>query len=476
MRFHFNNTLIGQTGEAPETLAAYVRDYAERGLVLGSKRLLIFAAALVLQVFYIGVVFAAILLVLIIIVEIFDGRTFALAKHAHANNPKILQKTLRRIHFSALYGSAVVSFFTLSVAFAPAGGTTFMPMLFLLAASVFVAMSCHQLVSVLVIRLTFYCATFLAIPLTALIAAGRVATPEMWLNFFASLLVLYFVIDCSIIGLRYYRTNRLQLAQLRVENDRANAALAAKTEFLSTVSHELRTPLTSIRAALDMSLAGALGPLPDKSSQVLGIAQRNATRLSKLIDELLDLQKLEAGMMKFDFCDVQIAALVEDAITDNTAYADNLGISLTMIPIDTDLTVSADPMRLEQVITNLLSNAAKFSERGNEVTLSASATPEQVRISVADNGPGVDPNARERIFDSFSQLDTTDIRKHGGTGLGLNISKRIMEAHEGLIDFAANPGGGTIFFIELARLNADPVHATPHQIDAELLLKTASRA
>jgi len=131
---------------------------------------------------------------------------------------------------------------------------------------------------------------------------------------------------------------------------------------------------------------------------------------------------------------------------------------------------------LEQVITNLLSNAAKFSERGNEVTLSASATPEQVRISVADNGPGVDPNARERIFDSFSQLDTTDIRKHGGTGLGLNISKRIMEAHEGLIDFAANPGGGTIFFIELARLNADPVHATPHQIDAELLLKTASRA
>jgi signal transduction histidine kinase len=232
-----------------------------------------------------------------------------------------------------------------------------------------------------VIRLVTYGATFLAIPLSAVISAGTVFDYEAWLAFFTSLFVLYFIVDCYVIGLRYYRINRRQLYQLRAENARANKALDAKTEFLSTVSHELRTPLTSIRASLDMALAGAFGPLPEKSTQVLGIAQRNTAKLSTLIDELLDLQKIEVGKMNFDFCDVQLASLISDAVADNQSYAQELDVTLKMLPVDTDLFVRADPMRLEQVITNLLSNAAKFSNPGSQVTLGVSATPKQVRIS-----------------------------------------------------------------------------------------------
>lgn len=460
MSIFFRNGLGGQASADPNGSVTQVRDYAERGLALGPQRMLIFGAALVLQAFYISATFAVVSTILIVISEVFDGRTFLQAHTLENDNPKALGVMLRRIHIGAIFGSCVVSFFALSVAFAQTGTNYFMPMFFLLAASVFAAMNNHQLVSVLMIRLTVYGATFLTIPLLDLISSGVAPDHEMMLNIFTCLFVLYFIVDCSLVGLRYYRTNRRQLAQLRVENARANAALAAKTEFLSTVSHELRTPLTSIRASLDMAMAGAFGPMPEKSTQVLSIAQRNATRLSKLIDELLDLQKIEIGKMQFDFRSLQLAALISDAMADNRAYAEDLDVTLKMLPIDTDIFVNADQMRLEQVITNLLSNAAKFSEPGSEVTLGVTADAEHVRISVSDRGVGVDPADRTRIFDSFSQLDNTDIRKVNGTGLGLNISKRIVEAHGGIIDFEPNEGGGTIFFVEIKRVAAEGV---PHR-------------
>jgi signal transduction histidine kinase len=452
MSIFFRTGLGGQASADPDATVAHVQDYAERGMVLGAQRLLIFSVALVLQAFFIRVEYVAISVVLIIVAEVFDARTFAQARALRLGDGENLRTVLRRIHIGAAYGAGVVSFLSLSIAMGQGGTSNFIPMFFLLSAALFAAMNNHQLFSALVIRLGIYGATFLAIPLLGLVLSQGTFGHEAWLNFFASLVVIYFIADCSAIGMRYYRTNRRQLYQLRAENARANKALDAKTEFLSTVSHELRTPLTSIRASLDLAMAGAFGPMPDKSTQVLGIAQRNATRLSALIDELLDLQKIEIGKMKFDFCEVQLAGLVADAVNDNRSYAQELEVTLKMLPVDTDLYVRADPMRLEQVITNLLSNAAKFSDPGSEITLGVTATDDQIRISVADQGVGVDPADHDRIFDSFSQLDNSDIRKVNGTGLGLNISKRIVEAHGGLINFEPNEGGGTVFYIELTRL------------------------
>ena len=468
MSIFFRPGVGGRASADPNATVAHIHDYAERGLALGGQRMLIFAAALVLQAFYISFFFAAVSLILIIVAEVFDARTLAQARQLTTDSPDALRRVLRRIHMGAFFGSSVVSFFALSVSFAQTGTQHLMPMFFLVGAAVFAAMHNHQLVTVLIIRLIIYGATFLIIPLLDLIASGASPGHETWLNFFTSLFVLYFVADCSTIGVRYYRTNMRQLAQLRIENDRANAALAAKTEFLSTVSHELRTPLTSIRAALDMAMAGVFGPMPDKSTKVLGIAQRNAQRLSALIDELLDLQKIEVGMMKFNFSEVQLATLISNAVTDNRSYAQELDVTLTMLPIDTDIYIRADPMRLEQVITNLLSNAAKFSEPGSEVTLGAMADADGVSIRVSDQGVGIEPADHDRIFDSFSQLDNTDIRKVNGTSLGLNISKRIVEAHDGKIGFEPNPLGGTIFYVTLDRL-----HPAMRALAAEPLAESA---
>ncbi|WP_299028222.1 HAMP domain-containing sensor histidine kinase [uncultured Sulfitobacter sp.] len=453
MSMIFRSAYIGQPATDPEGAIAQVRDYGARGLALGRQRMLIFAAALVLQAFYFSVVFAAISTILIVVAEIFDGRTFVQARKVCATDPQGLRQTLRRIHAGALFGACVIGFFAITIAFSQATTTYLMPMLFLIAAAVFAATHNQQLVSVLAIRLAVYGVTFVAIPLADLIRAGGGASNETWLNLFTSLFVLFFVVECSVIGLRSYRTNKNQLNQLRVENRRANSALVTKTEFFSTVSHELRTPLTSIRASLDMALAGAFGPMPAKSSQVLSIAQRNATRLSKLIDELLDLQKIEVGMMQFDFCDVQLAGLISDTVADNRSFAEELEVTVKMLPVDTNIFVHADPMRLEQVITNLLSNAAKFSDPGSVVTLGVVATDTLVRIDVSDEGVGIDPADHDRIFDSFSQLDNVDIRKVNGTGLGLNISKRIIQAHDGTLDFEPNTDRGTTFFVELARID-----------------------
>lgn len=468
----FHNCWLTLTDAANlETTVAQIHDYAERGLARGPQRLLIFAAALVLQTLYIGVVFAVLSLTLIVLAEVFDARSYTFARRARADDPVHARFVLRRLQLGALFGACVVSFFALSLALAPTGTPNLMPMFFLIAAAVFAAMNTHQLATVLVIRLAVYGATFVVIPLLDFLPARGGATQDTWLNLLTSLFVLYFIVDCSNVGLRYYRTNSRQLAQLTLENSRAKAALAAKTAFLSTVSHELRTPLTSIRASLDMALAGAFGPMPDQSTQVLGIAQRNAHRLATLIDELLDLQQMEVGKMKFDYCDVSLAGLLADAVADNHAYARELDVTLTLQPVAKDIYVRADPMRLEQVITNLLSNAAKFSDAGSDVTVAVTTTPDQVRISVMDQGAGVAPEDHDRIFDSFSQLDNTDSRKFSGTGLGLNISKRIIEAHGGLIDFEPNETRGTVFFVVLARITPQGMASGPHS--PPLLVKAA---
>ena len=221
-----------------------------------------------------------------------------------------------------------------------------------------------------------------------------------------------------------------------------------KSEFVSIVSHELRTPLTSISGALGLILGGAVGEAPPAMRQMLGIAQQNSQRLGLLIGDLLDMEKLIAGQMSFQLQPQPLAPILEDALHSNQAYAEQLGVRIELGE-QAAATVSVDAHRLQQVLANLLSNAAKFSPPGAVVTLSSQRHGDQIRVIVDDAGPGVPLSFRQRIFQKFSQADSSDTRQKGGTGLGLAISKELVEHMNGSIGFDSEREKGARFWFEL---------------------------
>jgi two-component system, OmpR family, sensor histidine kinase VicK len=225
-----------------------------------------------------------------------------------------------------------------------------------------------------------------------------------------------------------------------------------KDEFVATVSHELRTPLTSIAGALGLLAGGVGGALPDSTLRLLKIAQGNCQRLVRLVNDILDIQKIETGNMAFDLQPLQVRELVEQAIEASRGFAETYGVSVRLANSAASGVVLADADRLTQVVTNLLSNAIKFSPRGAEVTVAIETDGPTVRISVRDHGPGIPDAYRESIFEKFVQVDATNTRLKGGTGLGLNIVKQIVERLKGEISFEAAPGGGTAFHLTLGAL------------------------
>jgi len=222
-----------------------------------------------------------------------------------------------------------------------------------------------------------------------------------------------------------------------------------KDEFVSTVSHELRTPLTSIAGSLGLLVGGAAGKLPGPALRLLTIAQNNSQRLVRLINDILDMEKIESGQTAFNFKRVDQRLLVEQAIEANRGYAEGFGVPVRLAPGPPVGDVYADPDRLAQVVTNLLSNAIKFSPPGSEVTVAIEQHTDMVRICVRDHGPGIRDEFKPRIFERFAQADATDARQKGGTGLGLSIVKQIVTRLGGKVGFDDAPGGGTIFYVEL---------------------------
>ncbi len=222
-----------------------------------------------------------------------------------------------------------------------------------------------------------------------------------------------------------------------------------KNEFVSTVSHELRTPLTSIRGSLGLVTGGAMGELSAPVSEMLNIASNNTERLLLLINDILDIQKIESGQMAFKFHSMDVTAFLERVVEDNRSYGEQFGVCFVLKSLVDDACVFADRDRLMQVMANLLSNAAKFSPRNDTVEINVAMHGERVRISVTDNGPGIPTDFHDKIFEKFTQSDSSDTRQKGGTGLGLSISKIIVEKHGGQIDFVSREGIGTTFFIEL---------------------------
>jgi CheY-like chemotaxis protein/two-component sensor histidine kinase len=227
-----------------------------------------------------------------------------------------------------------------------------------------------------------------------------------------------------------------------------------KVEFVATVSHELRTPLTSISGSLGLLIGNAGGQLPESMVRLLQIAHKNSQRLVRLINDVLDIEKIESGKMDFDLKRVEARALVEQAIEAARGFSDGYGVEVRLGPESQRADVHADPDRLTQVITNLLSNAIKFSPPGGEVVVTLEHQDKTVRIAVRDHGPGIPPAFRNRIFEKFAQADVSDTRAKGGTGLGLSIAKQIVLRLGGEIGFADAPGGGTVFFVTLPVIGA----------------------
>jgi PAS domain S-box-containing protein len=222
-----------------------------------------------------------------------------------------------------------------------------------------------------------------------------------------------------------------------------------KDEFVATVSHELRTPLTSIAGSLGLLVASAAGKLPDNVARLLMIAHKNSQRLVRLINDILDIEKIESGKVVFDLRPVGIRALVEQAIEVNRGFAEAYDVRLRLDPDAATGEVCVDADRLVQVITNLLSNAIKFSPAGEDVVVRIDNRESVVRVSVRDHGRGIPDEFKPRMFEKFAQADASDARQKGGTGLGLSIVKQIVTRLGGEVGFADAYGGGTIFYVEL---------------------------
>jgi len=222
-----------------------------------------------------------------------------------------------------------------------------------------------------------------------------------------------------------------------------------KNEFISTVSHELRTPLTSIRGSLGLISGGAVGELPEQANEMVQVAGNNTERLLLLINDILDIQKIESGQMTFNFDCVDLMLCIEKALTDNAAFAEQYNVKFVITDQVDDAYVYADKARLSQVMANLMSNAAKFSHQGDSVEIGLTKNNHHYIISVADHGSGIPEEFFDKLFDKFTQSDSSDTREKGGTGLGLNITKLIVERHKGKIYFDSKVGSGTRFYIEL---------------------------
>ena len=239
-----------------------------------------------------------------------------------------------------------------------------------------------------------------------------------------------------------------------------------KSEFISVVSHELRTPLTSIRGSLGLLNAGAAGEINEKSKQMLDIAVRNTDRLIRLINEFLDIEKIESGKIELKKQIITVTDFLRQVITDNEGMATSHDVTLMLEDSGQTMRVEADIDRLNQVVTNLISNAIKYSPTGGTVSIYANSTDDQVTINVADTGPGIPPEFIPKIFQKFNQADSSTTREKGGTGLGLNIAKALVEQHGGAIGFETETGKGSRFYFDLPKWQEAEVVSPPATVRA----------
>lgn len=232
-------------------------------------------------------------------------------------------------------------------------------------------------------------------------------------------------------------------------------AARLKDDFVSMVSHELRTPLTAISGSLAL-IEGGVVQIPPKAQEMVRLAKRNSDRLGLLIDDILDLRRIETGHMTFHVRTLSALEALKSCRDANSAYADSFDVKVEVAGDPHALKLRADPDRLQQALTNLVANAVKHSPRFETVALGAEQYGDRVRLSVMDSGPGIPTSFQGKVFERFSQADGSTTRKAGGSGLGLSITKLIVESMGGEIDFTSDRQRGTTFYIVLDRPARSP--------------------
>jgi PAS domain S-box-containing protein len=234
-----------------------------------------------------------------------------------------------------------------------------------------------------------------------------------------------------------------------------------KAEFVASVSHELRTPLTSIAGSLGLLVGGAGGVLPDRAGRLVEIAHNNSERLVRLINDILDIEKLDAGKMTFNNTRLDLGEIAAQAILANQSYGDRYGVALHLTRPDQPTPIWADADRLMQVLANLISNAAKFSAQNGTVEVRVEAGHTAHTISVIDSGSGIAPEFLGRMFQRFAQADSSDARQKEGTGLGLAIVREIVQRLGGKVTVDSTPGKGSTFTVALPALREQDIGIAP---------------
>ncbi len=426
-----------------------IRDYVEVGLRLFWQRNAMYFGAFLLAFFYYDTAISVFCYLGILLSECFDNLVAKRISTWDGSSPKKTRGYYKLIIFGTILNSLSIGAFIVIATVMEGTSPHFTPLLFLFAAALFAAMNTHQLFSVLTLRLAVYAALFMFVALFNIIETRPALTSIHWLHFFTVIFVFYFILDCSFVFLRMYRRNLTQIEELRQEHERAMAAYEAKSQFLSVVSHELRTPITSIKGPLNLICSGVVGSVPENLRQMLTVANKNSDRLASLIDDLLDLQALDAGKMTLHFQPIRLADLVKDAVEATGGYLREKQVSVNTGSLDGSIVVNGDEKRLMQVMANILSNAIKFSEDGGDVDVSLSVSGSTASIAVRDYGRGIPPGSEDKVFGEFSQIDSSDGRRFGGTGLGMSISKRILSHHDGTIEYDSKIGEGSTFFVTL---------------------------
>lgn len=256
----------------------------------------------------------------------------------------------------------------------------------------------------------------------------------------------YRMVECRLLNVRDL-DGQTRILGTVLDIEEAERLQRLKDQFLSVVSHELRTPLTSIRGSLAMLSSGAMGSMGEQALQFLAIAERNSKRLALLVDDLLDLQKLDAGQMEMAIRASPLSDVISDSVEAVAGQAEKRHVTIDVE--DSDVHALADPRRLTQVVINLLSNAVKFSPEHSTVFVRVAKTDETAIVSIIDHGPGIPEEFRGRIFERFTQAQQASTRSVSGTGLGLAISHSIIHQHRGTIGFETEVGHGTTFWFQV---------------------------
>jgi signal transduction histidine kinase len=267
-------------------------------------------------------------------------------------------------------------------------------------------------------------------------------TPYIWMGFvIAGVLHLMLGIQMVVYMLEDVA------AMLRGQNEQLQALDGLKSSFISTVSHELRTPITAIKSASWLLTAAKRMPEPAELGVIIG---QQADQLSRIVDDMLDFSVLESGGMTYYQDRFELGELAEEAVAGVSPMFDEKGLVLAFEPGNRPVPVEGDPERLKQVIGNLLANALKFTDPGGRVSVTVALEGAMARLAVTDSGIGIAPEHRTRIFERFYQVDATNTRRSGGAGLGLAISKAIVEeGHHGRLWVEDAPGGGSTFVMTL---------------------------